>query len=489
MSTGPRIGKDEWVAREGEQREVRTGVLGLGDKIAARVPWWALLILFLALCSLLPVVSSNGYIRRVAFDTVIYMLLALGLNVVVGWGGLLDLGYVAFFGFGGYAYAILSSDQFRAQASHHGIHVPTLLVFPVVVALTALLGFLLGLTSWRLVGDYLAIVTLFFGQAFLTFLINGSSVFQTGLNLTNGSQGISNVDPLSFFGHALPVSHAGVFNVAYLYVALALFAVVYAALRFVNDSRTGRAWRALREDPLAAEVMSMPVDRLKLLAFAFGAAVAGLTGTLFAALNAGVFPQNFDTPLLITVYAMVILGGAGSQKGVVLGAIVIWVMLEALRSSDHSRWVFYGAIVLGLIGAMRPWRKLAIVLGGTAALGFAVHAVAQAIDATWTGGSPQGGDAVARAASHWVVIPSAFGRGHALAYIALIGIALFVTTLKGWARVAVLIPTLYLAAFVWENVMSADPAATRYVLLGALLVGVMTTRPAGLLGETRVEIV
>ena len=210
--------------------------------------------------------------RRVAFDIAIYMLLALGLNVVVGWGGLLDLGYVAFFGIGAYAYALLSSD-------HYGVHLPTIVSIPLVVVIGAVAGFLVGLPSRRLTGDYLAIVTLFFLQLFLTVTTNGDDLF--GHNVTGGANGILRVDPLSFFGRELPVatSGGGSFNLAYLYVVLAVFVVVYVALRFVNLSRTGRAWRSLREDPLAAEVMGMPVNWLKLMSFAFGAAIAALSGT------------------------------------------------------------------------------------------------------------------------------------------------------------------------------------------------------------------
>jgi ABC-type branched-subunit amino acid transport system permease subunit len=480
MTAGPQIGIDEWASVEEERRIPRSGLGALLEPVLGRVPWWALLGVFLALCCLVPVASDSGYVRRVAFDTTLYMLLALGLNVVVGWGGLLDLGYVAFYGFGAYSYALLGSEQFD-------VHVPTVVAIPLVVLGTGLVGYLLGLTSWRLVGDYLAIVTLFFGQIFLTVAVNGDKIL--GENVTNGSQGISNVDPLSFFGHDLPVSHEGVFNVAYLYVALAVFAVVFVALRFLNESRIGRAWRALREDPLAAQLMSMPVDRLKLLAFAFGAGTAGLTGSLFASLNAGVFPENFALPLLITIYAMVILGGAGSQAGVVLGAIAVNVMLEALRSSDHARWVFYAAIVACLLVFVRPWARVAIVLAATTVLGFVVHALAGAVDSDWTGGAVQGSDAVARAMGHWALIPESLGKAQEVSYVGLLVAVLVVTTLRGWVRLAVLVPTLYLAAFVWENVMARDPASTRFVLLGVLLVGVMTTRPSGLLGESRVEIV
>ena len=165
-------------------------------------------------------------------------------------------------------------------------------------------------------------MTLFFFQVFLTFTNNGDNVF--GESITNGPNGILNVDEFKFFGWDISRSTSeGLFGVDYLYVALALFIVVYVALHLLNDSRTGRAWRSLREDPLAAELMGMPVNRLKLMAFAFGASVAATTGTVATSLNGSVFPQNFEFPLLITIYTMVILGGAGSQAGVVLGAVIV----------------------------------------------------------------------------------------------------------------------------------------------------------------------
>ena len=233
-------------------------------------------------------------------------------------------------------------------------------------------------------------MTLFFFQIFLTVSNNSDSIL--GRNVAGGPNGILNVAPLSLFGHELPVSHEGIFNVAYLYVALAFFAVVYVALHLANTSRTGRAWRSLREDSLAAELMGMPVNWLKLTAFAFGAATAALTGTLVTALNGSVFPQTFEFPLLITVYTMVILGGAGSMAGVVIGAIGISVLLELLREPGDSRFLFYSLVLLGLVGALGFTRRLALVLGGTLAFGFALHAVAGAIDEDWTaGGVADGG--------------------------------------------------------------------------------------------------
>lgn len=245
-------------------------------------------------------------------------------------------------------------------------------------------------------------MTLFALQIFRSVLNNGHNIF--GADVTGGVNGILQVDPLSWFGHALPVSHQGLFNPDYLYVALGFFGVVYVALRFVNASRTGRAWRALREDPLAAASMGMPVDWLKLLAFAFGAGIAALTGTLTASVNAAVFPDNFDVPQLITIYAMVILGGAGSQAGAVVGVVVVNVMLEALRSPDNSRWVFYLAVLLVLIPSLKL-RRWSAVVAGTIAFGFAAHAIAGAISHDWTAGHIQGGGAVTRAVAHWAIIP------------------------------------------------------------------------------------
>ncbi len=481
--TSPQVGRDEWVARHGERRTRRGGVLGTVEERLARVPWWAWLTLFTAVIAALPGVFESGYIRRVAFDTVVFMLLALGLNIVVGWGGLLDLGYVAFFGVGAYAYALLSSDQFD-------VHLPTIVTIPLVAIIGGIVGWLVGLPSRRLTGDYLAIVTLFFFQVFLTFTNNGDNV--RGHSITNGPNGILNVDEFEFFGWRLPrATSEGLFNVRYLYVALFFFVLVYVALHLLNDSRTGRAWRSLREDPLAAEVMGMPVNRLKLMAFAFGASVAALTGTFATALNGSVFPQNFEFPLLITVYTMVILGGAGSQAGVVVGAVLVSVLLEALRDPGDSRGMFYVLIVLSLVAAFRASVKLAVVVAGTVAFGIVARIVAGAIDDSWTTGpTDEAAGRLAEWASEWVIVPAQMaGWVPPVTYIGLIALALTLTLVRGWVRIALLVPTLYLAAFVWENVMLAQPESARYIVLGALLVAMMIARPEGLLGEKRVTIV
>jgi ABC-type branched-subunit amino acid transport system permease subunit len=478
-ASGPAIGKDEWVARHGERRSRRSGWVGEVEERVMRVPWWGWLAFFLACFALLPAVAHSSYVQRVAFDTVLYMLLALGLNVVVGWGGLLDLGYVAFYGIGAYAYALLDSDKL-------GVHLPTIVSIPIVVAVGAIAGFLVGLPSRRLVGDYLAIVTLFFLQLFLTIATNGDQLF--GHDVTGGANGILNVDPFEIFGKALAVEHQGAFAVGYLYAALVVFAVVYVALHFVNLSRTGRAWRSLREDALAAEAMGMPVNLLKLMAFSFGAAVAALSGTIFAALNASTFPLTFSFPLLITVYTMVILGGQGNLPGVVVGAVIVSVLLELLRDAADARPLLYGFIVIALIFAFGRSRMLAIVLGGTIVFGFAAHAIAGAIHGDWTSGPTDAG--LASALSDWVIVPEHMVNWLGpVTYIGLICAALGLTLVRGWVRSILLIPTLYLAAFVWENVLLAQPDATRYIVLGAMLIVLMVLRPNGLFGERRVEII
>jgi ABC-type branched-subunit amino acid transport system permease subunit len=236
--------------------------------------------------------------------------------------------------------------------------------------------------------------------------------------------------------------------------------------------------------------MGMPVNALKLMAFAFGAATAALTGTIAASLNGSVFPQDFEFPLLIAVYTMVILGGSGSQPGVVLGAILVSVLLEVLREPGDARALFYGVLLLGLVAVLKPSIRLAVVLVGTVGLGFAARAVAEASDETWTSGVAPGGGRLAAWAPDWVIVPQSLAGWVApAAYITLIALLLVLTLVGGWMRIALLVPTLYLAAFVWENVMLAKPEPTRYAVLGAILVATMVARPNGILGEKRVEIV
>jgi ABC-type branched-subunit amino acid transport system permease subunit len=475
MTEQPRIGVDSWVAEVEERRE-----RSLLRRTFERVPPNARFAAFIAAAALVPLFSSNEYVIRVGVDTLVFALLALGLNVVVGFAGLLDLGYVAFYGFGAYAFALLSSPKF-------GIHWPAEASLPVIILAAAVAGLLLGLPSRRLLGDYLAIVTLFFGQAFVTFVTNGDAVTLLGhsgpFDLTSGPNGISNLDPLSFFGlHVVSIR-------GYFYVTLITLALVMVVLHLAVDSRTGRAWKALREDPLAAEVMSIPVNRLKLLAFAFGAAVAGLTGGISAAVDGAVFPDSYDLPLLITVYAMVILGGAGSLSGVVLGAITINVSLEVLRDANQARWLFYSVILITLVAKLRPWPKLAAVIASVVGFGYAFHAIVAAVWPAGTKGQAAGGDGIARAVQGWVIRPehNATLIGN-YAFVGLIAAVLGLTLLRGLWRTVFMVPTLYLAAFVWENRLDFEPSITRLIVLGALLIVLMNARPQGLLGTARVEI-
>lgn len=491
-ATSPQIGVDEWVRRSGERIGGRAGLLGPVFRTADRTPRILLLAAFVGLACAIPELTSNGYVIGVDAETMLYVLLAVGLNVAVGWAGLLDLGYVVFYGFAAYLFAELSS-------AHYDIHWPTWQSVPLVVAATILLGFALALPSRRLRGDYFAIVTLFFLQIFNNFTTNGYVWNWLGLtharNVTGGPTGINNVDPFRVFGHQLtdPAD--------YVWVGSAGFAVIAILFTYVNRSRTGRAWRALREDPLAAEVMGIPVKWLMLLAVAVGAGVAGFAGSMNAAYYQGVFPDTFAFPLLITVYAMVILGGAGSLGGVVFGAVVVNVLLEVLRTPDHARWIFYAAALLGLLAKLRPWRVLAAVLAGLAAFGVVVHEIVGAVWARGVAGPIVTGPTsftthgfFATLIRHWLVLPGhtytdANYRIGNYAFVLAIVFVLGCTVVRGWKRWALLVPTLWLGSFAWETTLIEQNPTTRPLLLGVILIVLMASRPAGLFGQTRVEIV
>jgi branched-chain amino acid transport system permease protein len=418
----------------------------------------------------------------VGIDTLLYILLALGLNVAVGWAGLLDLGYVAFYAFGAYAFALLASEQFDK-------HLEAQWAIPLIVLATMVVGLLLGLPSWRVSGDYLAIVTLFFLQIFLVLLNNVDRPdFQFLDNppewaITNGPNGISTVDPLEFFGQRLTSLDA------YYWLLAGVIAVVLTALYFANHSRTGRAWRALREDILAAELMSMPVQRLKLLAFVVGAGIAGLAGSLFAAQQGAVFPVNFDLTLLITLYAMVILGGFGSLTGVAVGAIVLNLSLELLRDPDDASYAFFAALILVTLLTIRPlWRWAALALG-TVVFGVVVHFLVDQARPEYVDGRSAGATRLDSLAEGWAIIPTDPQTWNRVMYVVLVGGVLALTVVRGWWRIVLAAPVLYLTVSIWQSAMLPQPAVARYLLIGAMLVGLMAARPQGLLGQHRVEIV
>jgi len=465
----PRVGVDEWVSSVEGRRAARSPLRHAYD----RVPEPVQVVAVIAFAAALPFFMSSGNLFGYGVFTLLYALLGLGLNVVVGFAGLLDLGYIAFYGIGAYSYALLASDKY-------GYHWQAEVVIPIVMLGTAGVGLILGTSSRRLLGDYLAIVTLFFGQAFVVFANNANPH-----NLTGGANGVADIDNINIFGYELTTTKD------YYYFLIIVVLLVIAALWSLLRSRTGRAWQALREDPLAAEMMGTPVNRLKIVAFAFGAGIAGLAGCIFAAVSTGIAPGAFDVSLLITIYAVVILGGTGSLVGVVVGAVFINVTYEALSPSTPAtgRWIFYGAILVVLLLRLRPWLRLGLVIVGTIAFGFAAHAIATAIDPSWTAGHAVEGGSAGGAIENWVIIPADPGKWPSYAYVALIVAIIALTRVRGWWRTIGYIPVLYLTAFVWENLLIEQPAVARLIIFGALLIGIMQVRPQGLLGTSRVEIV
>jgi branched-chain amino acid transport system permease protein len=471
-SQGPQVGADEWVARQTGRREYLPSWLGRAQRESERIGWWPRLAVAGLVGLALPLFGLGGFQLQVGIDALVIALLAVGLNIVVGWAGLLDLGYVAFFGFGAYGYALLSSSQLGAN----GIHLPYYLSLPIVIIGAALLGLAVGLPSRRLIGDYLAIVTLFFGEAFVEFTNNVAP------SKLGGPNGITSIDPIKIFGIQLTT------NASYYYLLVIVLVVTMAVLRLLEKSRTGRAWRAVREDPLAAAAMTIPVNRVKLLAFAFGAMVAALAGTIYAAQQASVFPTDFDTPILILIYAALILGGAGSIAGAATGALVVMVIYDGLlRSPAEASVLFYGLILLTLLAKLRPWRRLAIVLAATVALGFAAYAIARAISASAVAGGPQSGGWIADALRDWVIVPANAQVAGNIGFVVLICLLVALVQVSSRWRTILLPPTLYLAAFVWETRLVVQPSITRQLMIGAILIVMMNARPQGLLGQRRVE--
>jgi ABC-type branched-subunit amino acid transport system permease subunit len=347
-----------------------------------------------------------------------------------------------------------------------------------VLIAAAILGLLVGLPSRRLIGDYLAIVTLFFGEVWLEFTTNVAT------DKLGGPNGIPSIDPIKGFGQQILTLKG------YYYFLLVAILVVIASLHLLDQSRTGRAWRAVREDPLAANMMTIPVNRLKLMAFSFGAVVAALAGTIFAASQGGVFPTDFDTPFLILIYAGLILGGSGSIAGAVLGGLVVSVTLEFLRNPTEAGYLFYGMIILTLVARTRPWVKLAGIVVGTVAFGYAAHAIVGAVSSAATAGSPHSGGWVGDLLGNWVIVPANPKNFGNICFVILICALIALVQMKrSTLRTVLLIPVIYLAACVWESRLAVEPSITRQILIGAILIVMMNWRPQGLLGRRRVEVV
>ena len=299
-------------------------------------------ILCIVLLAVLPFIArelgGTTWVRIIDM-ALLYVMLALGLNIVVGFAGLLDLGYIAFYAVGAYMVALLSSshlsDNFAFFQQHFpdGLHIPLLVIIPLGAGLAAIAGIMLGTPILKLRGDYLALVTLGFGEIIRIFMNNlGKNEF----NLTNGPRGINRIDPVSIFGYPLDktLTIGGIQftkEFLYYYLFLILAAVTIFVCYRLQYSRLGRAWMALREDDIAAKAMGINVRNVKLLAFSLGATFGGVAGGMFAAFQGFISPESFSFMESIVILTMVVLGGMGHIPGVVLGALVLYFLPEFLR--------------------------------------------------------------------------------------------------------------------------------------------------------------
>jgi branched-chain amino acid transport system permease protein len=288
----------------------------------------------------LPLITQhfgNAWVRIIDI-ALLYVLLALGLNIVVGYAGLLDLGYVAFYAVGAYMFGLLGSSQLTdtfaniKEAFPSGLHAPWWVIIPLGALLAALAGVLLGAPTLKLRGDYLAIVTLGFGEIVRVFLNN----LDAPVNITNGPKGIASIDDMNIFGLNLGQTHTlfgfdipKVTNYYYLFLVLVLFAVVIC--HRLERSRIGRAWMAIREDEVAAKAMGIDTRNLKLLAFGMGATFGGVSGAMFATFQGFISPESFSLQESTMIVAMVVLGGLGHLPGVIVGALLLAALPEVLR--------------------------------------------------------------------------------------------------------------------------------------------------------------
>lgn len=336
----------------------------------SRTTYFCLGALALVLLPWIVGTSGGNYWVRVLDFALLYIVLALGLNVVVGFAGLLDLGYIAFYALGAYSYALLASPHLPqhfetiAAAFPQGIHFSPWMVAVFAIILAALFGIILGLPTLQLRGDYLAIVTLGFGEIIRIFMNNLDRPF----NLTNGPKGITAIDPIQMFGFSFTkpldlgfTQIPGLYLVFYLFLGLAI-AVTIVCLHLQN-SRIGRAWVAIREDEIAAKAMGINTRNMKLLAFAIGASFAGVAGVLFSAFQGFVSPESFTLWESIVVLAMVVLGGIGHIPGVILGAIVLAVFPEILRGvAEPVQKVLFGHAIVDVEVIRQLIYGLALIL-------------------------------------------------------------------------------------------------------------------------------
>jgi branched-chain amino acid transport system permease protein len=302
-------------------------------------PWWvktlAVIALYLVIAIVLPsnavgkiMAPQSSWPNVLSEEIGIFILLAIGLNVVVGQAGMLDLGYVAFYAVGGYALALLTTRH----------HWNFWFVLVLGIALAALSGWILGVPVLRLRGDYLAIVTLGFGQII--------SISANNFSFTGGPQGVSTIPHPPSIGH-LKVFHYGVTDFKpYFYLVLAAIFLAVFLVRRLEHSRVGRAWVAIREDEDVAELMGVPTYRYRLWAFAFGAAVGGSGGVFFGAQANHIDPTIFSYTISILVLAAVVLGGSGNLAGVILGAFIVAWLPERFRGFAEYRILIFGAALV-----------------------------------------------------------------------------------------------------------------------------------------------
>jgi branched-chain amino acid transport system permease protein len=319
----------------------------------------AVLLIGLLIFPFIAAQFGNSWVRIIDI-ALLYIMLALGLNIVVGFAGLLDLGYIAFFAVGAYLTGLLASPQFAQLLEsivnyspavgatlvswfgpgiqQNGIHLSVWLIVPLAAAVAGLCGALLGAPTLKLRGDYLAIVTLGFGEIIRIFMNN----LNDPINFTNGPQGINSIDPVRIFAVNLagePGSRANVVlggfsmpsvNAYYFLFLFLCIAIVFVTAR-LQHSRLGRAWVAIREDEIAAKAMGINTRNVKLLAFSMGASFGGVAGAMFASFQGFVSPESFSLTESIAVLAMVVLGGIGHIPGVVMGGVLLAALPEVLR--------------------------------------------------------------------------------------------------------------------------------------------------------------
>ena len=304
--------------------------------------WIGTALIAIALIALPFVLAMAGTAWvRITNLAVLYVLLSLGLNIVVGHAGLLDLGYIAFYAVGAYVYALLASPHFN-------LHLPFWVILPIGAAVACFFGVLLGTPTLKLRGDYLAIVTLGFGEIIRIFLNNLSEP----INITNGPKGITTIDPISIFGvNFSDTTRLGdiVFSgpIKYYYFLLCVLLIVIVINLRLQNSRIGRAWEAIREDEMAARAMGINTRNLKLLAFAMGASFGGIAGGMFSAMQGFISPESFILTESVMVLSMVVLGGMGNIWGVILGAILLSFVPEILRYTvEPAQQALFGKMII-----------------------------------------------------------------------------------------------------------------------------------------------